>query len=59
MDRLKMVRNSAVHPYNGLGKLITVVTDPKTKRKRVKSGMAFLIAKNLIMTAAHNLFHIE
>jgi V8-like Glu-specific endopeptidase len=59
MDQRKMVRNSSVHPYNGLGKLITVVADPLTKQKRVKSGTAFLVAKNLIMTAAHNLYQIE
>jgi V8-like Glu-specific endopeptidase len=58
-DDRKMVRNSAVHPYDGLGKLITTFIDVKTKKKTWKNGTAFLIAKNLIMTAAHNLFHIE
>ncbi len=31
-DDRKMVRNSAVHPYNGLGKLITTFIDAKTKK---------------------------
>ena len=53
-----MVRNSAVHPYNGLGKLIVEVVDPKTNRKGGGYGTAFLIAKDLIMTAAHNLYPI-
>jgi V8-like Glu-specific endopeptidase len=58
-DDRKMVHNSAVHPYNGLGKLITTFIDAKTKKKTWKNGSAFLIAKNLIMTAAHNLFDID
>jgi V8-like Glu-specific endopeptidase len=58
-DDRKMVRNSAVHPYNGLGKLLVRVVDRKTDTKGQQYGTAFLIAKNLIMTAAHNLFHIE
>jgi hypothetical protein len=29
-DQRKMVTNSAVHPYNGLGKLISIFKDPYT-----------------------------
>jgi hypothetical protein len=58
-DDRKMVRNSAIHPYNGLGKLITTFIDPKTNKKRWKRGSAFLIGKNLIMTAAHTLFDVD
>ena len=59
MDQRKMVRNSAVHPYNGLGKLLVRVVDPKTKKTLRKHGTAFLIANNHIMTAAHLLCLIE
>ncbi len=58
-DDRKMICNSTIHPYNGLGKLITTFIDPKTKKKRWKNGSAFLIGKNLIMTAAHTLFDID
>jgi V8-like Glu-specific endopeptidase len=54
-----MVRNSTNHPYNGLVKLITILINPQTKRTIKKNGTAFLIAKNLIMTAAHNLYDIN
>jgi hypothetical protein len=43
-DDRKMVRNSTIHPYNGLGKLITTFIDVKTKKKTWKNGTAFLIA---------------
>ncbi len=54
-----MVRNSAVHPYNGLGKLLVRVVDRKTDWKDGQYGTAFLIAKDIIMTAAHNLYRIK
>jgi V8-like Glu-specific endopeptidase len=59
MDQRKMVRNSAVHPYNGLGKLLVRVVDRKTDWKDGQYGTAFLIAKDIIMTAAHNLYRIK
>jgi V8-like Glu-specific endopeptidase len=55
-DQRKMVSNSAVHPYNGLGKLISIFKDPY---EFYTTGTAFLITTKHIMTAAHNLYSLH
>ncbi len=51
-----MVSNSKVHPYNGLGKLISTYEHPISLAKFSTKGTAFLITPKHIMTAAHNLY---
>ncbi len=46
----KPVKDTSVHPYNGIGRIICKIYDPETKKYIEKSLTAFIVAKNLIMT---------
>ncbi len=49
-----MVQNNQVHPYSGIGKLMTEFQNPITKVTLIVKGTAFIISKSHIMTAYHN-----
>ncbi len=54
-DERKMVENNKVHPYWSIGKIEVQFENPTTKSIGSIHGTAFVISKEHIMTAAHNL----
>ena len=49
----KPILDTTAHPYNAIGKIVCKFYDQKTGNYVEESGTAFIVAKNLIMTAAH------
>jgi V8-like Glu-specific endopeptidase len=47
------VKDTSIHPYNGIGKIVARLYDPETKKFIEQSGTAFIVGKNLIATSAH------
>jgi V8-like Glu-specific endopeptidase len=55
-DDRKIVKDTSVHPSNGIGFVLCKYTDPQTGKKYSKRGTGFIIAQDTVLTALHVIY---